>query len=194
MSRVHPSAGNLAPQSEIYPGYEAPVVRLADDSERKLVMMTWGFVLPQQGRSPKWVNNTRDDKVMSSGFWKSSFIERRCLITATSFAEYHPTVRDEKGHKAVVWFSMAGGSDQPFAFAGIWRHWRGDWKGELREMDCYSMLTTAPNELVRPIHPTRMPVILKPDDYENWLRAEPADALKLARPFEAGAMTMAIAA
>ena len=71
-------------------------------------MMTWGFVLPQQGKAPKWVNNTRDDKVMSSGFWKSSFIERRCLIPATSFAEYHPTVRDEKGHKAVVWFSVAG--------------------------------------------------------------------------------------
>ena len=97
---MHPSAGNLAPQSEIYPGYEAPVIRLADDGERELVMMAWGFVLPQQGRSPKWVNNTRDDKVMSSGFWKSSFIERRCLIPATSFAEYHPTVRDEKGHKA----------------------------------------------------------------------------------------------
>jgi len=38
----------------------------------------------------------------------------------------------------------------------MWRHWRGDWKGELREMDCYSMLTTMPNDLVRPIHPTRM--------------------------------------
>ena len=64
----------------------------------------------------------------------------------------------------------------------MWRHWRGDWKGELREMDCYSMLTTVPNELVRPIHPTRMPVILKAEDYDNWLMAEPADALKLARP------------
>jgi len=118
VSRVHPSAGNLAPQSEIYPGYEAPVIRLTDGGECELVMMTWGFVLPQQGRSPKWVNNTRDDKVMSSGFWKSSFIERRCLIPATSFAEYHPAVRNEKGHKAVVWFSMADGSDHPFAFAG----------------------------------------------------------------------------
>jgi len=69
-------------------------------------MMAWGFVLSQLGRSPKWVNNTRDDKVMSSGFWKSSFVERRRLIPATGFAEYHPTGRDEKGHKAVVWFSM----------------------------------------------------------------------------------------
>ena len=57
----------------------------------------------------------------------------------------------------------------------------------------YSTLTTMPDELVRPIHPTRMPVILKPEDYNDWLRAEPADTLKLARPFEAGAMTVAIA-
>jgi len=39
-----------------------------------------------------------------------------------------------------------------------------------------------------------MPVILTPDDYGRWLTAEPADGLKLARPFDAGAMTIAIAA
>ena len=61
MSRVHPSAGNLAPQSEIFPGYETPVIRLDNDSERELVMMTWGFVLPQQGRPPKCVTNTHDE-------------------------------------------------------------------------------------------------------------------------------------
>jgi len=119
VNRIHPNAGNLARQSEIYPGYEAPVIRLTDDRERELVMMSWGFVLPQKGKAPKWVNNTRDDKVMTSGLWKSSFTERRCLIPATSFAEYHPTVRDERGHKAVVWFSMAGDDCTPFAFAGI---------------------------------------------------------------------------
>ena len=46
VSRVHPSAGNLAPQSEIYPGDEAPVIHLADDGERELIMMTPGFVQP----------------------------------------------------------------------------------------------------------------------------------------------------
>lgn len=56
VSRVHSSAGNLAPHSEIHPGYEAPVIRLADDCERELGMMSWGFVLPQKGRSPKWVS------------------------------------------------------------------------------------------------------------------------------------------
>jgi len=61
-------------------------------------------------------------------------------------------------------------------------------------MDCYSMLTTTPNELVRPIHPTRMPVILGPEDYDRWLTAEAADALNLAQPLEAAVMAMAIAA
>jgi len=56
------------------------------------------------------------------------------------------------------------------------------------------MLTTTPNELVKPIHPTRMPVILQPDDYDTWLTAEPADTLALAKPFDASAMRMALAA
>ena len=55
VSRVRANAGNLAPQSEIYRGYEASVIRLADSGERELITMTWGFVLPQQERSPKWV-------------------------------------------------------------------------------------------------------------------------------------------
>ncbi|MEQ1718024.1 MAG: SOS response-associated peptidase family protein [Hyphomicrobium sp.] len=33
------------PQDAIFPGYEAPVVRHAEDGARELVMMHWGFML-----------------------------------------------------------------------------------------------------------------------------------------------------
>jgi putative SOS response-associated peptidase YedK len=117
------SAGNLPAQPAIFPAYDGPVIRQVD-GERELSMMHWGFILPQRDKAPKVVNNTRDDKATSSGFWKSSFEERRCLIPASSFAEYHPNNRDENGHKTVVWFAMKGDEQRPpFAFAGIWRTW-----------------------------------------------------------------------
>ena len=125
---------------------------------------------------------------MQSSFWRSSFHERRCLVPATSFSEYHPTEKHH-GHKAAVWFGLNGDQPRPlFAFAGLWRSWRGDLKGELVELDVMAFLTTKPNAVVKPIHPNRMPVILNPDDYDTWLDGSPDHALKLARPYAADDM------
>ena len=47
--------------------------------------------------------------------------------------------------------------------------------------DLFAFLTTEPNALVGTYHPKAMPVILRQDDWENWLSA-PADvAMKLQR-------------
>ncbi len=180
------SVGNLPLFSAIFPGHDAPVVRLDDDSERELVMMSWGFVLPQQGRVPKRVTNARADKVKISRFWRPSFEQRRCLVPVSSFAE-------PKGKQPAVWhwFGLKGDEPRPlFAFAGIWRPWKGELKGQEMAMDTFSFLTTTPNDVVRPIHPNRMPVILRPDDYETWLTGSPEGAMKLAAPFPANDMAI----
>src|SRR5262245_3307163 len=58
-------------------------------------------------------------------------------------------------------------------FAGLWSFWKGDGKPLLT---C-CIVTTAANELLRPLHEL-MPVIVGPDDYEKWLDAEtPTDEL-----------------
>jgi len=192
VGRVDANAGNLPSLPAIFPGYDAPVIRQVD-GECELSMMHWGFILPQRNKAPKVVNNTRDDKAKTSRFWKSSFDERRCLIPASSFAEYHPKNRDENGHKTVVWFAMKGDESRPpFAFAGIWRTWKGNYKGELREMNVYSMMTTTPNKVVKPIHPSRMPVILDAADYDAWMTGSPDEAAGLLRPFPAERMHVAM--
>jgi putative SOS response-associated peptidase YedK len=181
--------GNHAPQPAIFPRYDAPVVRLTNDGEREAVRMHWGFLMPQVGKSgqpimPKAVNNARDDKVRSSSFWRSSFEERRCLIPASSFCE-------AKGLKPATyyWFALKGDEDRPpFAFAGMWRGFRGQYRGELVEIETYTILTTTPNSVVKPIHPDRMPVILKPADYETWLTGNADEVENLLRPFPAERM------
>jgi putative SOS response-associated peptidase YedK len=56
-------------------------------------------------------------------------------------------------------------------------------------MDVYAFLTTRPNEIVSPIHPTRMPVMLVGDEaQETWLAGSPKEAIELARPYPGARM------
>lgn len=181
--------GNLEPLPSIWPKYEAPVVRLNDRGERELEMMHWGFLTPKVSKktgktlSPDAWNNARDDN-LKSGLWKSSFEKRRCLIPASSF-------REAKGQRPATdyWFALMGDEDRPpFAFAGMWREGQPGVEGEAGGWMTHTMLTTTPNELVKQIHPTRMPVILRPEDYETWLHGNVAEAYALLKPFPAEMM------
>jgi putative SOS response-associated peptidase YedK len=53
-----------------------------------------------------------------------------------------------------------------FAFAGLWERWTTPDTGEAS--DSFTIVTTAANALLQPLHP-RMPVILDPADYARWL-------------------------
>lgn len=180
-------ASAVDPLPAIFPGHTAPVVRHAGDGERELVLLSWGFVLPQQGKAAKRVTNARADKVRSSRFWKGSFEERRCLVPVSSFSE-------PKGRQPAVWhwFALKGEEPRPpFAFAGLWRHWKGPLKdgGEVVEMDVYAFLTTTPNRVVADIHPSRMPVMLgSQDECDTWLEGSAEEAFQLARPYPADEM------
>ena len=56
-------------------------------------------------------------------------------------------------------------------------------------LETYTIIMTDPNELVEPLH-NRMPVILKPSDYERWLApTDPAHLpVDLLRPYPADEM------
>ena len=108
-------AATFKPMDAIFPGYEAPVIRHADDGERELVMMHWGFMFLQAGKAPRRVTNVRDDKIRTSSFWKGSFEQRRCLVPVSSYCE-------PRGEKPAVWnwFALKGSQDRPlFAFPGV---------------------------------------------------------------------------
>ncbi len=191
--RVSPSndrLGNQPPLPNIFPRHDAPVVRSDETGQRELVRMHWGFLLPQVSKKtgkpilPKAVSNARDDKVRSSPFWRDSFEHRRCLVPATSFCE-------PKGRAPATyyWFGLNGAERRPlFAFAGMWRSFRGRYREEFVEIDTFTILTTMPNELVLPIHPQRMPMILAQDDYETWLTGSADDAFDRVGPYPADRM------
>jgi putative SOS response-associated peptidase YedK len=79
-------------------------------------------------------------------------------------------------------------SGAPLAFAGVWTRWK-ERDGKL--LESYAIITTDPNELAASVH-NRMPVILKPQDYQRWLTRDDTlpPLIDLLRPYDADAMTM----
>jgi len=167
-------AGNLAPLPGIYPDTLAPIVRTAADGVRELAMLRWGFPPPPSvGTRP--VTNVRNVK---SAFWRPWLRPgQRCLVPVSSFCEW-----TDSRPKVTHWFALS--DERPlFWFAGIWRPWTGERKGEEREHQLFAFLTTAANDTVRPIHAKAMPVILTSEaECETWLTGPVEDALALQLP------------
>lgn len=182
--------GNAPPRSEIRPNYTAPVVRMTQNGERELVEMNWGFLTPNFSKrdgspiKPRAWNNARDDSIFGkgAGLWKESFFERRCLVPTSSFCE-------TKGQQPAEFFWFGLETEDPdarptFAIAGLWRVEHEDLRRDGETGLRHTMVTTEANDLVRPIHAKgRMPVILKPEDYEIWLTGPPEQARALLSSF-----------
>ncbi|MEP0191390.1 MAG: SOS response-associated peptidase family protein [Erythrobacter sp.] len=153
--------------SEVFPGYPGLVV-----AGGELRQMSWGFPLVMKGRSgqplkPKPVNNARTDK-LEGFFWRQSFEERRCLIPVSAWAE----AQGAKGAMTRTWMSRPDA--ELFACAGIWR--------ESDEFGlCYSMvMTDSAGSASANVH-SRMPTLLRSQDYEVWVSGSPEDAKVLCR-------------
>ncbi|KRA84052.1 SOS response-associated peptidase [Altererythrobacter sp. Root672] len=161
--------GSSNAPAEIYPGSPGLVV-----AGGELRSMVWGFPLRLKGMKPdakpKPVNNARADK-LDSFMWRFSFAERRCLIPVTEFAE----AEGEKGSKTRTWFSLP--EEDLFAVAGIWRE-TDEWG------PAYSMVMTEACVHVAGVH-DRMPVIVRREDWADWLDGPPDAAGLLCRPYPA---------
>lgn len=183
-------AAAFNPSDGIFPGYEAPVIRLAADGECELTVMNWGFLLLQNGKAPRRVTNVRDDKILGSPFWRDSFAQRRCLVPASSYCE-------PKGEKPATWhwFTIQGVEQRSlFCFPGIWTRYQGPVRkdGPNVDQEVFSFCTTEPNALTASINHERMPVLITDRaDMELWLKGSSVDAFALARSLEPERMRIA---
>ena len=167
---------NLPAVPEVWPGHEAPVL-VPDSGALGLRIMNWGFIYQPEGKAARPVGNARDDR-LTSPFWRHSFETRRCLVPVTRFAEPDPLEKWQRKQ----WFGVRG--QEFFLLAGIWREWRGRRKGEMVTLTTMSFVTTQANDLVKPIHPNRMPVILPFDVARQWTDGPAEQAQALLRPFD----------
>lgn len=126
---------------------------------------SWGIVPSWAANKSTILTNTKSEEVLVKPTWKESFRRRRCLMPATSFFE----PANVKGKKYQVEFTLKDGS--AFAFAGLWQKTEAD--GE-KKNQC-SLLTCEPNVIVGEVH-GRMPVILRPHQFDTYLNTPPEKA------------------
>ena len=150
--------------------------RRTESAKNEAGRLRWGLVpgfwATKSGQRP--LINARAETVATQPAFKESFEQRRCLIPADGFYEWR---RDPEG-KRPIWFSPP--EHDLFAFAGVWA--RLELKDADPVMSC-ALITTQPNELVRPVH-DRMPVVLDPAVEPTWLDpdADPQTLMELLRP------------
>ena len=113
--------------------------------------------------------NARAETVAERPSFRTALASRRCLVIADGFYEWQRVGNARRPMR----IAMASG--EPFAFAGLWDSWR-DPAGDI--VRSCTIITTEPNELLRPIH-NRMPVILPRELESFWLDDEVQDPFTL---------------
>ena len=154
----------------IAPTQSVPVV--VNEGGNRLTLSRWGLI-PPWAKDPSIGSrmiNARAETLAEKPSFKGPFRKHRCLIVADGFYEWKKT---DSG-KVPVYITMKEGT--PFGLAGLYSDWRPPEGETIRTC---TIVTTEPNELLMPIH-NRMPVIIRPDDREQWLDPEEQDPEKLA--------------
>ena len=172
---------DLPPSFNVAPSQHVLTARNNTSGGRELVALVWGLI-PAWSKGPDnrySMINARAETVANKPAYRAAFKQRRCLFAVDGFYEWQ---RTDTGKQP---FYIGLADHLPFAMAGLWERWQNQ-NGDVIE-SC-AVITTEANALVADIH-DRMPVILAPDDYAQWLQGADAKALTaLLRPFPAQRM------
>ena len=168
----HRPTPNTAPSWNVAPTAPVPVVRYdAKAGERSLDILRWGLV-------PFWAKdlkvgfsniNAKAEGIEGKPAFREAFQRRRCLVPVDNFYEWKKVAAGKQP------YAIALADRRLMALAGLWENWRspaGEW------VRSFAIITTTPNELCAELH-NRMPVILGPRVWPEWLGEEPADPARL---------------
>jgi putative SOS response-associated peptidase YedK len=147
---------------------------------RVLVPAVWGYLA-----SGRPLINVRGEQVGSGGGFREAFASRRCVVVTDGFFEWStpkPAQKPAKGAakasttKTPFWYHRSDGG--LVLLAGLYQ------SPSTPSPDAhqrFTILTTRPNRLVSMVH-NRMPVVLAPDQIDDWLTAATTRAVDLISP------------
>ncbi|HJQ80032.1 MAG TPA: SOS response-associated peptidase [Lacipirellulaceae bacterium] len=194
----------FAPRYNIAPTQEIVVVRADSGSGRRTAStMRWGLIpsWSKEGTKGRPMINARAETVAEKPAFRTAYRCRRCLIPADGFYEWQEPASG-RGKKQPYYIHRS--DDRPFAFAGLWESWRcgpapmiakaepspnPSLEGRGGEapltIESCTIVTTAATGAMRELH-DRMPVILAPGDYSQWLDPTLREPSALAHMLEPG--------
>ena len=141
----------------IYPTQSTPVV-IANQGERRLGTMNWGFKIPG---STKPIINSRAETIHEKRLFKEAYEKRRCIVPASGFFEWS----DLTGQKPKPKYQVSLQDQSLMNMAGIYTKVISD-NGQISWH--FSIVTREANEDMKTIHP-RMPLILGNEALSAWL-------------------------
>ena len=182
--RIGEVAAEYRPGSNIAPGRQISAV-IRDEDVNKLVDFRWGLI-PSWAKDPSIGNkmfNARAETIAEKPSFREAFKRRRCLIVADGFYEWQKIGRIKKPLR----FSLKSG--EPFGLAGLYETWISP---EKKPVNTCTIITTEPNDLLRPIH-DRMPVIVPKEQEAAWIDPDnhnQKELLSILKPYPSDEMMM----
>ncbi len=133
-----------------------PVLVLKNEGKMQSTFMSWGFISPWtkdpfDKKRPRPFN-ARSETVQEKRLFSESWKYKRCLIPASGFWEKTYLFRKE--------------NYETFWLGAIWSKWSSP---DGAEIESCCVLTTEPNDLIKPLH-NRMPVVVPNGFEEQWTR------------------------
>lgn len=166
----------------VAPSQMMPVI-VHHHGQAGMVMMQWGLI-PRMTRDPKisvHPINAKGETLTERPMFRNLLQTQRCLVPASGFYEWK-----REGTRKIPFYIHL--KDAPlFAIAGLYDVW---YDANTTAHPTYTIVTTAANELVAPLH-DRMPVILKRGDEDRWLTGDapaPDEMKKILGPYPADEM------
>lgn len=163
--------GGYTPRYNIAPGQPTEVI--TNEARDEIDQFHWGFIPFWADEPEEGFINARSETTHEKRSFERAWESRPCLVLSSGFYE---------------WQATNGGPKQPyrihiedtpaFALDGLWE----TWEGEDTSIDCVTILTTEPNDVMEPIH-DRMPVVLPAEVESEWLTSGPDDRQALCRPY-----------
>ncbi len=174
----------LQPRYNIAPTQPVPII--TSEKPKELTIVSWGLI-PSWSKDTSGASkliNARAETIEEKPSFRAAYKYRRCLIPADGFFEWQSV--DNGGKKKPQFIYV--GEHEVFAFAGLWERWQSPGGDEVHTC---TILTTEPNDLIKPLH-HRMAVILDKADYDAWLSpdSKPGELKHLLRSYPSERMNL----
>lgn len=149
---------NTAPRYNVAPTQDVHFIARHEDENRTLEGQWWLVPWWAKEKTKFAAFNARSETAYKSGAFRDAFKSKRCLIPADGYYEW--TKNEEDGKKDPWCITLPDW--QPFAFAGLWAH------NEHLGITSCTILTADAAPQIEHLH-HRMPIILDPARFEQWL-------------------------